>query len=1409
MATKRSPGSNRARATRSLEVAALAVLAYVPALLSSRGQVSADSKQYLYLDPGAFLARAPYLWDAQAAAGGVSHQHIGYLWPMGPWFWALDALGVPTWVAQRLWLGTLAMAAALGTRWLLGRLGLSRAGVMVGTLVYLLTPYQLAFSARSSVLLLPWAGLPWLVGLTDRAQRDGGWRDPAWIALIILTIGSVNASSLVLVGVGPLAWLVCGISTRADARRAAAVAGRVAALSLGVSLWWIAALRLEAAYGLPVLQVTENLESVAATSTPSDVLRGLGNWFFYGQDRLGYSIDQAEHYVRDLPTVVITFTLAALGVAAGIVVRWRHRARFVTLVLVGTVVAVGAWPLDDPSPFAHAVAEFSDTSAGLALRNTARAAPVLVLGLAGLLGAAVSACRPRRLRWAAAALVGLLVVGGLRPVWSMGLLSEHQQREDPVPAYWLDAAHDLDAAGRDTRVLELPGSNFAAYRWGNAVDPILPGLMERGQLAREVLPQGSASSALLLDALDRRLQEGTLEPAAVAAVARLFAVGDVVLRSDLEYERFRTPNPRALWYQLRAADVPGLGDPVPYGPPTPNVPDPALPMVDEVELRTPPDAADPPPVAVFPVESPQAIVRVAPTAQPVVLSGDGDGIVDAAAAGLLDGRSLVLQSTSLSADALDRALAAGGDLVVTDTYRRRIQTWFYAIRDTRGPTEQAGETLPEPSGYDYRIDPTPDVGDQDRTIVRQVGGHVTATAGGGADRPEDRAASAVDGDVRTAWRVGGADPTGTVLRLSVPEGVTADHLTLVQPQDGPRDRAVTEVRLRVDGGRAIDVDLTEESMTAVGQVVPFPKEAVHEVELELHGVSRPPFDPSLANAVGFAEVRLGDVVVEEWVRVPTGLIDRADGGAGHPLDLVLTRLRYEPGARGRQDQERALRRVFDLPASRSFGLAGTLRIDPDASDAAIDSVIGTSIGGAVVTASSHLGGDLGSRASRALDGDPATAWQSAFGPQDGQHLTIALPAPGAVRDLQVDVVVDERHSTPGSLTLLADGEPVGTVPVPVPTDGGSVRVALPDPPPTAEELRIEVGEVAAVTPVPGDPAAEILPVAISEVEGDGLPQAVDPAAVDATCRPLLLVDGEAVDVRAVGAAADARRGLTLEACDGPLDLADGRHTVASGLGVDVGIDVDRVVLSSAADGSPAPVAARGAPRSTAGARVDVRSDHRGNDYELALTSDGAPFWLVLGQSDDRGWDLDVDGATVGPREIVDGYANGWLITPDGPGELTATLRWGPQRLVWVTLALSALAVLACLVILVRSRRRAVSDGARAPLPALAAWPAGRRVLSPGTPGLAVAVGMGVLLVATPAAAVTASGAVVVGLLLPRATWVWAAVAAVLVIVARGLEQPELAWLALALLASDLVVEGWTARSLRGRERAGRRGAPAR
>ena len=101
--------------------------------------------------------------------------------------------------------------------------------------------------------------------------------------------------------------------------------------------------------------------------------------------------------------------------------------------------------------------------------------------------------------------------------------------------------------------------------------------MDRPHVARELIPQGSPASAALLVALDTEIQEGRLDPDALAPLARLMGVGDVVLRSDLQFERFRTPRPADLWAEIR--DAPGFAPLVGFGEPVPNVAGPELSLI--------------------------------------------------------------------------------------------------------------------------------------------------------------------------------------------------------------------------------------------------------------------------------------------------------------------------------------------------------------------------------------------------------------------------------------------------------------------------------------------------------------------------------------------------------------------------------------------------------------------------------------------------------------------------------------------------------------------------------------------------------------------------------------------------------------------------------------------------------------
>ncbi|MDQ1466485.1 MAG: arabinofuranan 3-O-arabinosyltransferase, partial [Actinomycetota bacterium] len=268
-----------------------ALVAYVPLLLIDRGKVSSDTKSYLYLDPSRLLSRATSMWDPQVGLGTVSHQNIGYLFPMGPYYWLMERmLHVPAWFAQRIWLGTLLFAAGMGMRYLLRTLGVDGPGVPVAMLAYAFTPYALEYSARLSVLLGPWAALPWLVAFAARALRERGWRYAALIALTVQLVGSVNATSLIYALVGPAFYALYAVlvTRECDWRRLGSAVWRTGLLTFVTSLWWLSGLWVESRYGLNVLRFTEKITDVSATSYPYEIVRGLGYWLFYGRDPVSF-----------------------------------------------------------------------------------------------------------------------------------------------------------------------------------------------------------------------------------------------------------------------------------------------------------------------------------------------------------------------------------------------------------------------------------------------------------------------------------------------------------------------------------------------------------------------------------------------------------------------------------------------------------------------------------------------------------------------------------------------------------------------------------------------------------------------------------------------------------------------------------------------------------------------------------------------------------------------------------------------------------------------------------------------------------------------------------------------------------------------------------------------------------------
>ena len=1334
-----------ARTRTGIGLALFAALVYLPILAMQPGKVDADTKSYLYLDPSRFLQRAASIWDPSIGFGTLSHQTVGYLFPMGPFYWFFeDVIGLPAWITQRIWLGTIILLAGLGVRYLLRALNVSGPGVPIAMLAYAFSPYVLGYSAIYSVMLSPWAALPWWIAFVALGMRRGGWKYPALFALTVQLAGALNGSALLFSLIGPALYIPYSVLVLREAtwRRAWSLIWRVGILSFLTSLWWFIPLAIEGKYGMNVLRFTESIEVVSTTSLPFEVLRGLGNWYFYGKDRVGLWADARVDFTQRSLFIFVSLLIPTLTLLAAGLMRWKQRAYFILLALVGVAIAVGAEPYTNPSLLGGLYKSWALTSNfGFALRNTSRAAPLVILSFAVLLGVGVTELMRflqsrQRQTW------GLVIVGAVGALCLLNAVpalygkyySRSLERDEQVPGYWKRAIADLDAKPNDTRVLDLPGSDFASYRWGDTRDPIEPGLMDRPFVARELVPWGSAPSANLLQALDRRVQDDEAEPAALAPVARLMGVGDVVLRNDLQTDRWGLLPAQRLWETFGEDGTPGFNAPQLFGKKIPGRL--AFPAIGD--LTQPASAApSPPPVAIMAVKDPLPIVRTKSADSPMVVDGDGEGVMDVAGAGLLDANRLLFYAAPYEKDPkVLRDLPPDSALVITDSNRRRGMRWS-GLSANYGYTEQAGETALRDDPSDQRLEAFSETTDSARTVA-VLGGIKTirATRYGGAFgfQPRNRPATAFDGDLDTSWVVDqGAQVGHHELQVTLDEPITTDHLDLVQyfkdpDSQRPLHRFITRVGVKLGNGPVLTRRLAGASRTDAGQVLHFPRQTFSKLTLSFDGVpegrSRA---ATVRNPVGFTEVRVTDdapgstpLRVTETMRMPRTLLNALGAkSAKHPLAIVMTR-------ENTMDQS-TLNREFDLPTARAFSLTGTALLGSQADDTAIDQSFGlpdADAGGVTATSSSRLAGKA--RASSALDGDPTTAWQSDVEkPRSEIHVTV--PQATTLDHLDLQAVADGRHSIPTRLEITSDdgATRVVNLPViPIRTSSGLTTVPVTFEPLSGRGFTIAITQVR-----PMLRSALLMPVGIAELGIPGAVRAPMPAQVPGTCLPsLVTIDGHPFPVRIPGSTADAlsNRPLTIAPCDpgATVDLGSGRHTVRVNQSPKnlTGFDVKRLVLASGSGGTAVPVSTIAATTGTGRATPHMRIVSQGRtSIKVRVDATDKPFWLVLGESNNAGWSASAGGRDLGAPQLVDGYANGWRVDPArGGGPMTVTVSWAPQRTATLALWISAIAALACIGIVigawVRRRRRVGSPEAEIALPAPSVAVA-QEDLAPGIAGL--------------------------------------------------------------------------------------------
>ncbi len=1266
----------------------LGLVAYALAFIQRPGLATADTKINLHVDPGRFLGDVASMWTSTGQLGGVqAGQQAGYLFPMGPFFAFGHLLGLPDWIVQRLWLGTvLALAAWGGVRLLDALLPRPRGVAHLTTgLALLLNPFVVTYANRTTVTLLAYAALPWLLLAVNRGLRDGrrGWRWPAALALLVTAAGGgVNGAVVAWMLLGPALLLLYEVLftpvTWPDAR---AFLVRAVPLTAVVSLWWVIPAYVQSAYGVNFLQFTEQPGTVWGTTSAPETLRLMSFWLSYvGIGFHGRAIpyfDDSATLLFSAPVVLATLLFPAASLTGfAWTRRWRYGPFFLGLGLIAVLVMMAGFP--DGTPLRHGLYfTYNHVAAVRFLRASYKGAPLLAVALACLAGAGAGELgartaglrgRVRHIPWRFAAVpAGLAILAGA--AWPMvsGHAQDAQVSYRRIPAAWRQAAADLDRQlPPNSRAMVLPGDLFSFYTWGGTVDPILPALSRRPVAERSEVPYSDLRATDLLWTIDGLVHQQRLLPGQLGPLLSLIGVRSVVTGADDDLARSDAPPPADAAAEL--ATQSGFARPAhAYGP-----------VRGFASAITPGLTRRLPEVRRYDLPAARGLVRVEPVSDSILVDGSADALAGLAAFGMLPAQRPLLYAADQSAAGLRAAVAGGGDVVMSDSNRRQAFA-ASSLEQNAGPVLTPDQTV---SSDGLILDPFG--GGSDAQTVAVYGGGVRSVQAPASPQrvqfPEHGPFAAIDGSAGTAWL---ADPTLAPsqrwLQVDFTRPLRVPSLTLI-----PYDDAGGSVRAVDIAGRSFAIHPGPNHLTLPGGLLPGLRVTITAVSAPAPGAA--------AGAGGIRELEIPGVRATQALRLP---LDAARDLAGTALDRVgLTYLFQRTtgddpftrnvdhgpwsalGVSDAGDAESTMSRDFQVPAPRRF--SATAWVTPFAADAdpVLDRLAGYR-GPVQATSSDRFDGEPRWRASQALDGDSGTAWIADDTPGQPAWLQWRTARPTTVRTLRLlDPSTPVRRPTRIRLTW-----PGGATPPLAVGPGGTVAMARPV---TARTFRMQILSAAAP---PGASAVDRRAVGIAEVQGiGGLPPMRTPASAGFTagCGAARIAVGDSVvALRVSGSSAAFAQGrpLLAQSCGAPVALGSGAEHLQV---QSTPFAVDELALRS-----PALAAAAGSS-GPAGRVVDPGTAGRGS-YDGVRVTVRRPAWLVLGEGYDHGWRAWCNGRSLGAPVPIDGYANGWRVTP---GCVTVRFAFAPNRIATIGYVVSGAGAAACLLVLLiavwRRRRRTLA-----------------------------------------------------------------------------------------------------------------------
>ncbi len=1230
------------------------------------GRQTFDTKLGVALDPGQFLADLGQLWHDRGGFGGIADQYVGYAFPMLPYYWLTDLVGLPVWLAERLWMSLIVAVAFWGALRLAERLNIgSSSSRLLGAVVYALWPVFTIVVGSTSAAALPGAFLPWvLLPLTnDRySARVAALRS----ALLIPFMGGVNAAST-LASLLPVGLYL--LSRPRGPRQRKLITWWVPGVLLATA-WWVVPLLVLGIYGENFLPYVESSQTTTDTMSATESLRGAGNWVAYLH--FGEAWLPAGWTVTASAVAVVSSALAAGLGLAGLARRDMPERRWLVLtVLTAALITLAGYGGSFGAPFHGVVQDWLD--GGLApFRNIYKfqtgLALALVLGLAHLVGVAARAqgARPVRGRRYAALIAAILVLPGLAWPYLNGSILQPGSFQE-LPKYWKSTASWLEKYSPDSRALVVPATAHGIFTWGSTIDQPLDVLADSRWAQRDYVPFGTAGNRRAMDAVEQSLQTGGQVPGLADYLGRA-GVHYIVVRNDLDPDQVGyvpTTTVKRTLEQSGYRRLTGFGPLMTGGRIAENTPiqiEGLYPRQRAVEIYEP--AAD------VPRPGQAGLKAVADTA---VVSGGPEALLPLAADPAMRDRASVLTG--------DNHPGLGApDLQVTGDGLRRADTRFGLVGANTSYTYTRNERNHSGSYQDAGEEPhqiLPSDGLRHQTVAELRGARsVTASSSGNwlYYLPQYDPVNAFDGNPDTAWAEGAAGSAdGQWLRIGFTDEteVPASIRVTPLPQESVRS-APTRVRVETERGSetsTLRADGSRQAVKAPEGPTSWLRITVVESTARHSGLS----------GAGFSEITVPDVQVTRMLRLPRDA-ENAEAAA----ETVSLHRTSDPGSFSPTGTEVGLHRRWNSDAAGTYEVkASAIPVPGDALDALLYDVAPEQNDRITAAAGStaRLGTGLSPR--NLTDGDLTTAWIA------GDDPTIRLSWTG--KQPVDEVVLAPAGGLSTRPTEVNISSPDGAVVAGV-DENGAVRFD----PITTDRLDITVTETAPLTV--HNPLADEdmqLPVGLTEAYIPALddryrtPKTLSSRAFDLPCGkgPTLAVDDELYETSAKGTVGDLveRRPVELTLCqegraDADLSLGSGAHRVEAG---DAGpLAVTDVTLTRGTVATPTAVSRE----------LGIR-DWLGDRREVTVGS-GAASYLTTYENFNDGWKATLNGRELDPVRL-DGWQQGWRI-PAGEGG-TVKLSYEPSTVYEAGLIGGGVGILV-LAGLVLFRRRSPNPDAPSPVP---------------------------------------------------------------------------------------------------------------